>query len=92
MSHLWNSLVTQRLETIGLEPLVGDLYCDNSGKELKLVNEASVNNISMRDVVMPLPGSKQTQYPINVKVKNLYNTSIPKFGTKWFNNRIQYDF
>ena len=88
--HVWNSVLSQRMETIGLQPLVGDLFCDDNKQEIKLVNQKDLEHIDVKNVVLPVPGIPNTRYPTNMAIKDIYSSSIPKFDSTWFNKRIKY--
>ncbi|XP_032340085.1 LOW QUALITY PROTEIN: pseudouridylate synthase 7 homolog [Camelus ferus] len=53
-SYVWNNMVSQRIEEYGLKPVPGDLVL--KGATATYIEEEDVNNYSIHDVVMPLPG------------------------------------
>ncbi|XP_040328822.1 pseudouridylate synthase 7 homolog isoform X3 [Prionailurus bengalensis] len=53
-SYVWNNMVSKRIEEYGLRPVPGDLVL--KGATATYVDEEDVNNYSIHDVVMPLPG------------------------------------
>ncbi|XP_054420414.1 pseudouridylate synthase 7 homolog [Pteronotus mesoamericanus] len=53
-SYVWNNMVSKRIEEYGLKPVPGDLVL--KGATATYIEEEDVNNYSIHDVVMPLPG------------------------------------
>uniref|UniRef100_A0A2K6RE15 Pseudouridylate synthase 7 homolog n=2 Tax=Rhinopithecus roxellana TaxID=61622 RepID=A0A2K6RE15_RHIRO len=53
-SYVWNNMVSKRIEDYGLKPVSGDLVL--KGATASYIEEDDVNNYSIHDVVMPLPG------------------------------------
>ncbi|XP_057406142.1 pseudouridylate synthase 7 homolog isoform X4 [Balaenoptera acutorostrata] len=53
-SYVWNNMVSKRIEEYGLNPVPGDLVL--KGATAACIEEDDVNNYSIHDVVMPLPG------------------------------------
>uniref|UniRef100_A0A2K5EQA3 Pseudouridylate synthase 7 homolog n=1 Tax=Aotus nancymaae TaxID=37293 RepID=A0A2K5EQA3_AOTNA len=53
-SYVWNNMVSKRIEDYGLKPVPGDLVL--KGATPTYIEEDDVNNYSIHDVVMPLPG------------------------------------
>ncbi|CAO2616962.1 Pseudouridylate synthase 7 homolog, partial [Lemmus lemmus] len=53
-SYVWNNMVSRRIEDYGLKPVPGDLVL--KGATATYIEEDDVNNYSIHDVVMPLPG------------------------------------
>lgn len=53
-SYVWNSMVSRRIELYGLKPVPGDLVL--KGATATYIEEDDINNYSIHDVVMPLPG------------------------------------
>ncbi|XP_058930507.1 pseudouridylate synthase 7 homolog isoform X2 [Kogia breviceps] len=53
-SYVWNNMVSKRIEEYGLNPVPGDLVL--KGATATCIEEDDVNNYSIHDVVMPLPG------------------------------------
>ncbi|XP_063497654.1 pseudouridylate synthase 7 homolog isoform X4 [Symphalangus syndactylus] len=53
-SYVWNNMVSKRIEDYGLKPVPGDLVL--KGATATYIEEDDVNNYSIHDVVMPLPG------------------------------------
>ncbi|KAM4873671.1 pseudouridylate synthase 7 homolog isoform 2-T2 [Thomomys bottae] len=53
-SYVWNNMVSKRIENYGLKPVPGDLVL--KGATAIYIEEEDVNNYSIHDVVMPLPG------------------------------------
>ncbi|XP_005377303.1 PREDICTED: pseudouridylate synthase 7 homolog isoform X2 [Chinchilla lanigera] len=53
-SYVWNNMVSKRIEDYGLKPVAGDLVL--KGATATYIEEEDVNNYSIHDVVMPLPG------------------------------------
>ncbi|XP_072647621.1 pseudouridylate synthase 7 homolog isoform X1 [Canis lupus baileyi] len=53
-SYVWNNMVSKRIEEYGLKPVPGDLVL--KGATATYIDEEDVNNYSIHDVVMPLPG------------------------------------
>uniref|UniRef100_A0A8C8U4C9 Pseudouridylate synthase 7 n=1 Tax=Peromyscus maniculatus bairdii TaxID=230844 RepID=A0A8C8U4C9_PERMB len=53
-SYVWNNMVSKRIEDYGLKPVPGDLVL--KGATATYIEEEDVNNYSIHDVVMPLPG------------------------------------
>nr|XP_009000867.2 pseudouridylate synthase 7 homolog isoform X4 [Callithrix jacchus] len=53
-SYVWNNMVSKRIEDYGLKPAPGDLVL--KGATPTYIEEEDVNNYSIHDVVMPLPG------------------------------------
>nr|XP_055248560.1 pseudouridylate synthase 7 homolog isoform X4 [Gorilla gorilla gorilla] len=73
-SYVWNNMVSKRIEDYGLKPVPGDLVL--KGATATYIEEDDVNNYSIHDVVMPLPGF-DVIYPKH-KRKSLH-MMIPKF-------------
>ncbi|XP_053782586.1 pseudouridylate synthase 7 homolog [Desmodus rotundus] len=53
-SYVWNNMVSKRIDEYGLKPVPGDLVL--KGATATYIEEEDVNNYSIHDVVMPLPG------------------------------------
>ncbi|XP_020763124.2 pseudouridylate synthase 7 homolog isoform X2 [Odocoileus virginianus] len=53
-SYVWNNMVSKRIDEYGLKPVPGDLVL--KGATATFIEEDDVNNYSIHDVVMPLPG------------------------------------
>ncbi|XP_060548661.1 pseudouridylate synthase 7 homolog isoform X3 [Pantherophis guttatus] len=53
-SYVWNNIVSQRIEEYGLKAVPGDLVL--KGGTAVHIEEADVDNYTIHDVVMPLPG------------------------------------
>uniref|UniRef100_UPI00402BBB46 pseudouridylate synthase 7 homolog n=1 Tax=Arvicanthis niloticus TaxID=61156 RepID=UPI00402BBB46 len=53
-SYVWNTMVSRRIEEYGLRPVPGDLVL--KGATATYIEDGDVNNYSIHDVVMPLPG------------------------------------
>lgn len=53
-SYVWNNMVSRRIEEYGLKVVPGDLVL--KGATAVVVEENEVDNYSIHDVVMPLPG------------------------------------
>ncbi|XP_030071896.1 pseudouridylate synthase 7 homolog [Microcaecilia unicolor] len=53
-SYVWNNTVSKRIEEYGLKAVPGDLVL--KGATAVAIEEADVNNYTIHDVVMPLPG------------------------------------
>nr|XP_033815643.1 pseudouridylate synthase 7 homolog isoform X2 [Geotrypetes seraphini] len=53
-SYVWNNMVSKRIEEYGLKAVPGDLVL--KGATAVAIEEASMNNYTIHDVVMPLPG------------------------------------
>ncbi|XP_029783374.1 pseudouridylate synthase 7 homolog isoform X1 [Suricata suricatta] len=53
-SYVWNNMVSKRIEEYGLRPVPGDLVL--KGATATYIDEEDVDNYSIHDVVMPLPG------------------------------------
>uniref|UniRef100_A0A8C6RZI3 Pseudouridylate synthase 7 homolog n=2 Tax=Nannospalax galili TaxID=1026970 RepID=A0A8C6RZI3_NANGA len=53
-SYVWNNMVSKRIEDYGLKPVPGDLVL--KGATATYIEEDDINNYSIHDVVMPLPG------------------------------------
>ncbi|XP_072715521.1 pseudouridylate synthase 7 homolog isoform X1 [Ciconia boyciana] len=53
-SYLWNNMVSKRIEEYGLRAVPGDLTL--KGATAVHIEEGDVDNYSIHDVVMPLPG------------------------------------
>ncbi|XP_036183462.1 pseudouridylate synthase 7 homolog isoform X3 [Myotis myotis] len=64
-SYVWNNMVSKRIEEYGLTPVPGDLVL--KGATATYIEEEDVNNYSIHDVVMPLPGF-DVIYPKHKKV------------------------
>uniref|UniRef100_F6PJM3 Pseudouridylate synthase 7 homolog n=1 Tax=Ciona intestinalis TaxID=7719 RepID=F6PJM3_CIOIN len=62
-SFVWNRIVSRRFLTFGDSPVVGDLVLAGNEKEVYM-HEENIDNYSIHDVIMPLPGHKVT-YPTN---------------------------
>ncbi|XP_062438051.1 pseudouridylate synthase 7 homolog isoform X3 [Rhea pennata] len=59
-SYVWNNMVSQRIEEYGLKAVPGDLIL--KGGTAVHIEEDDVDNYTIHDVVMPLPGFDVT-YP-----------------------------
>ncbi|XP_044279389.1 pseudouridylate synthase 7 homolog isoform X1 [Varanus komodoensis] len=53
-SYVWNNMVSKRIEEYGLKPAPGDLVL--KGGTAVYIEETEVDNYTIHDVVMPLPG------------------------------------
>ncbi|XP_021517118.1 pseudouridylate synthase 7 homolog isoform X2 [Meriones unguiculatus] len=53
-SYVWNNMVSKRIEDYGLKPVPGDLVL--KGATATYIEDDDVDNYSIHDVVMPLPG------------------------------------
>uniref|UniRef100_A0A8C8VI43 Pseudouridine synthase 7 n=1 Tax=Pelusios castaneus TaxID=367368 RepID=A0A8C8VI43_9SAUR len=53
-SYVWNNMVSKRIEEYGLKTVPGDLVL--KGATAVHIEEADVDNYSIHDIVMPLPG------------------------------------
>ncbi|KAM8820737.1 pseudouridylate synthase 7 homolog [Eudromia elegans] len=53
-SYVWNNMVSKRIEDYGLKAVPGDLVL--KGATAVHIEEDDVNNYTIHDVVMPLPG------------------------------------
>ena len=85
-SLIWNKAVSKRLEMFGQKVLVGDLVLSDENqfelsekatkseqRDAKLIEitEENINEFSLYDVVMPIPGFK-VSYPNNDDLKKIY--------------------
>ncbi|XP_045420926.1 pseudouridylate synthase 7 homolog isoform X3 [Lemur catta] len=73
-SYVWNNMVSKRIEDYGLKPIPGDLVL--KGATATYIEEEDINNYSIHDVVMPLPGF-DVIYPKHKR--KLLHMMIPKF-------------
>uniref|UniRef100_A0A452UWA3 Pseudouridylate synthase 7 homolog n=1 Tax=Ursus maritimus TaxID=29073 RepID=A0A452UWA3_URSMA len=71
-SYVWNNMVSKRIEEYGLKPVPGDLVL--KGATATYIDEEDVNNYSIHDVVMPLPGFDVT-YPKH-KISEAYREML----------------
>ncbi|XP_075768170.1 pseudouridylate synthase 7 homolog isoform X2 [Pelodiscus sinensis] len=53
-SYIWNNMVSKRIEEYGLKPISGDLVL--KGATAVHIEEADVDDYTLHDIVMPLPG------------------------------------
>mmetsp|Transcript_8104 Transcript_8104/g.16917 ORF Transcript_8104/g.16917 Transcript_8104/m.16917 type:complete len:288 (-) Transcript_8104:151-1014(-) len=65
-SYCWNIMATERIKRFGTQPVVGDLYQEDDGKqrEVKVVTNPAEDKVELSQVVLPLPGFG-VQYPCN---------------------------
>ncbi|XP_074235376.1 pseudouridylate synthase 7 homolog isoform X3 [Saimiri boliviensis] len=71
-SYVWNNMVSKRIEDYGLKPVPGDLVL--KGATPTYIEEDDVNNYSIHDVVMPLPGF-DVVYPKH-KIREAYREML----------------
>ncbi|KAK2096421.1 multisubstrate pseudouridine synthase 7 [Saguinus oedipus] len=71
-SYVWNNMVSKRIEDYGLKPVPGDLVL--KGATPTYIEEEDVNNYSIHDVVMPLPGF-DVVYPKH-KIREAYREML----------------
>ncbi|XP_036285595.1 pseudouridylate synthase 7 homolog isoform X2 [Pipistrellus kuhlii] len=71
-SYVWNNMVSKRIEEYGLTPVPGDLVL--KGATATYIEEEDVNNYSIHDVVMPLPGF-EVIYPKH-KISDAYREML----------------
>ncbi|XP_032617225.1 pseudouridylate synthase 7 homolog isoform X2 [Hylobates moloch] len=71
-SYVWNNMVSKRIEDYGLKPVPGDLVL--KGATATYIEEDDINNYSIHDVVMPLPGFDVT-YPKH-KIQEAYREML----------------
>lgn len=71
-SFIWNEATSKRIELFGLKPCVGDLVRNknSSEKEVILLTEQNLNEFSIEDIVLPLPGHN-VLLPNNQCIKNI---------------------
>ena len=70
-SYVWNTVVSWRLQTYGVSPIVGDIVWKsnsdgdyNSKSEVEFLSEETKSNFSIHDILLPLPGF-DVQFPEN---------------------------
>ncbi|XP_013921935.1 PREDICTED: pseudouridylate synthase 7 homolog [Thamnophis sirtalis] len=71
-SYVWNNIVSQRIEEYGLRAVPGDLVL--KGGTAVHIEEVDVDNYTIHDVVMPLPGF-DVIYP-----KHKSKSFVPKYA------------
>ncbi|XP_012602147.2 pseudouridylate synthase 7 homolog isoform X3 [Microcebus murinus] len=71
-SYVWNNMVSKRIEDYGLKPIPGDLVL--KGATATYIEEDDINNYSIHDVVMPLPGF-DVVYPKH-KIRDAYREML----------------
>uniref|UniRef100_A0A8C9A3T0 Pseudouridylate synthase 7 homolog n=1 Tax=Prolemur simus TaxID=1328070 RepID=A0A8C9A3T0_PROSS len=71
-SYVWNNMVSKRIEDYGLKPIPGDLVL--KGATATYIEEEDINNYSIHDVVMPLPGF-DVIYPKH-KIRDAYREML----------------
>lgn len=62
-SYIWNEATSKRVAEYGLKPCIGDLVMKNDAQVGKVTSE-NLDNYSIEDVVLPLPGY-DVLYPDN---------------------------
>lgn len=87
-SYVWNTMVSRRIHQFGLTPVVGDLVFDNSDCSARdpdgsrerphVITAENINNYTIHDVVMPLPGY-DIMYPEN-EAHTWYREMLEKDG------------
>ena len=75
---MWNHCASRRLEQFGSNVVPGDLYRDKDGSIKLITNEISVVDVTIEQVVLPLPGHK-IDYPKNT-IGNLFIEILEKDG------------
>lgn len=88
-SYVWNNMVSKRIEEYGLKPVPGDLVL--KGATATYIDEEDVNNYSIHDVVMPLPGF-DVIYPKHKNVDNLEGKPPPVFASEGKYRALKMDF
>ncbi|XP_037586473.1 pseudouridylate synthase 7 homolog [Cebus imitator] len=76
-SYVWNNMVSKRIEDYGLKPVPGDLVL--KGATPTYIEEDDVNNYSIHDVVMPLPGF-DVIYPKHKSYMHAEMVVLPEAG------------
>ncbi|KAL3938028.1 MAG: hypothetical protein SGARI_001905 [Bacillariaceae sp.] len=69
-SYLWNLAASKRMKLYGDKPVVGDLYFDSNSSDgqrsVKVIKSTDqLQQVHISDVVLPLPGYNNIQYPAN---------------------------
>ena len=77
-SYVWNYCASRRLEQFGSNVVPGDLYRDKDGSIKLITNEIPVVDVTIEQVVLPLPGHK-IDYPKNT-IGNLFIEILEKDG------------
>jgi hypothetical protein len=90
-SHMWNSIVAQRLNMMGSQPQIGDLaYSSNSSELVILKDEHSRSSTNPTGIVMPVPGSPPSEsYTSNASLLSIYLSFFPKLTSPWFVGRVR---
>jgi len=83
-SLIWNEMVSKRIQEYGKKPCVGDFVLagekdENDRPRPTVLTEANLDNFTIYDVVLPLPGYDVT-YPSN-EIGECYKERLSKDGT-----------
>ncbi len=74
-SYVWNTMATRRLK-LGNQPLLGDLYIDDSVEVDKVKIVTDTSSVKMTQIVLPLPGYN-VKYPTN-SIGKVYKDFLEK--------------
>nr|XP_002741613.2 PREDICTED: pseudouridylate synthase 7 homolog [Saccoglossus kowalevskii] len=73
-SYIWNCILSRRIKSYGMKPIIGDLVQKNNSS--KYLTQDNINDYSIYDIVLPLPGYDIT-YPHN-EVADWYKEMLMK--------------
>ena len=85
-SRVWNEMASLRIKRNGLELTIGDLVM-NPANEVLVVNSENINQFSVYNVVLPMPGYS-VKYPEN-ETRNDYVEFMGQYGFDPFNMKTK---
>ena len=80
--HMWNLVLLQRLNVIGSQPQIGDVYCSPNFSKFLVINDEGTR-ISIRPcrIAMPLTGSLADKHGT---ICSMYFDFLPEFDLNSF--------